>query len=282
MAKHTEPSAHHSVVAGRPVRLGKQKPKLDKRTLKLARYLVDPVTGKKLTVAKLPRLKPSIHRSHLVPSWGMMGNDQYGDCTVAAVGHAEQITSAVVSNGTSVHTPSDAEILSAYWATGSPPTVGVDDNGRVELDVLNHWRHTGIGSSKISAFAALTKGATLKTETKYAIDLFGFCYIGLALPLSAQTQAVWTPGRGKNGAPGSWGGHAVILVDYDAKGPSCITWGEVVKMTWAFYAKYCDEQYVAITPEWLNQHGAVDPQAGVSPAGLNVQALLDDLSSITS
>lgn len=282
MAKHLEPEAHHAAVAGRPVRLGKQKPKLDKRTLKLARYLIDPATGKKVTVAKLPRLKPSINRSHLVPSWGAMGNDQYGNCTIAAAGHAEQITSAVVSNGTSVHTPSDAEIIASYWATGDPPTAGSDDNGRVELDVLNYWRHEGIGGSKIHAFAALSGGKTLKPETKYAIDLFGFCYIGLSLPMSARSQAVWTPMRGKNGEPGSWGGHAVILVDYDAKGPSCVTWGEVVKMSWSFYEKYCDERYVAILPEWLNQQGVVDPQAGVSPAGLNVQALLDDLASITS
>jgi hypothetical protein len=274
--KHVEPAAVHAAVAGRPVRLGKQAPKIDKRTLQMARYLIDPKTGKKVTVAKLPPLKGSVVRSQLVPSWGMMGNDQYGDCTCAAVGHAEQITSAVVSDGTAIHTPTDSDVLGAYWATGNPPTPGADDNGRAELDVLNYWRTSGIGGSKITAFASLgvKKAATIQKETKYAIDLFGFCYIGVALPISAQSQAVWTPVRGASGAPGSWGGHAIILVDYDSKGPSCVTWGEIVKMSWAFYAKYTDEAYIALAPEWMNAQGE-------SPAGFNVQALMDDLHSIT-
>ena len=51
-----------------------------------------------------------------------------------------------------------------------------------------------------------------------AIWLFGGAYIGVELPISAQTQDVWdvpanlTP----DDEPGSWGGHAVYLVGYEA------------------------------------------------------------------
>lgn len=276
----------HVEAVGAHVRLGKQTARKDKRTLQLSRYLIDPATGKKLTVAKLPNLKSSVKQSQLIQpgGWGVMGNNAYGNCTCAAAGHAEQIASAVVSNGKLVHTPSDDEIMAAYWATGVPPTPGADDNGRVELDVLGYWRAHGIGGSRISAYASIktTPVASFEKMTKYAIDLFGFAYIGLSLPRSAQTQKVWTVSRGPNSAAGSWGGHAVILVDYDSKGPTCVTWGQLVRLTWGFFHRYCDEAYVAITPEWLGQTGQVNPATGVTPDGINVTALMDDLHSITA
>lgn len=279
---YVDPEAAHHPVAGRPVRLGALPPKKDKRTLKLARYLVDS-KGKKVA---LPRAKGKVVRSHLVPSWGMMGNDAYGDCAIAAPGHGLQITSATASNGARIHTPSDDEIMAAYWATGNPPSPGADDNGRYLLDVLNYWRSSGIGGSKIHVFAALTVGKdeNLKAETKYAIDLFGFAYIALALPKSARSQAVWSAprGSGPDTKPWSWGGHAVVVVDYDANGLTCVTWGEKLRMTWGFYNRYCTEAYAVLTPEWLSQEANVDPATGISPAGLNVGKLLDDLGQISA
>ena len=47
--------------------------------------------------------------------------------------------------------------------------------------------------------------------------MFGGVYIGLALPVTAQTQDVWdvVAGGGANAKKGSWGGHCVFVPKYD-------------------------------------------------------------------
>ena len=91
------------------------------------------------------------------------------------------------------------------------------------------------------------------------------------LPKSAQTQQdEWTVTSGPDAKPGSWGGHCVNLVDYTSDGPTCVTWGRTMPMTWQFFDKYCDEAYAAISPDFLGEgeknraassgHGRTDPQ----------------------
>jgi hypothetical protein len=41
-------------------------------------------------------------------------------------------------------------------------------------------------------------------------------------------------------------GHYVFVNAYDEEGPTCITWGQKVKMTWGFFKRYCDEAYVML------------------------------------
>jgi hypothetical protein len=171
-----------------------------------------------------------------------------------------------------VTTPSDAAVLKAYWATGVPPTPGVDDNGRAMLTMLNYARTSGIGPEKVSGYASIDVGVP-KGAIRYAIDLLGFCYVGLELPLSAQSQSLWSVTSGPKAKPGSWGGHAVILVDYDAAGPTCVTWGTLVHMTWGFWTRYCDEAYAVLYPSWLNAQGT-------SPASLDLAQLSADIAAI--
>lgn len=253
------------------VRLGKLAPKVDLRTPALENYVDTTV---------LPPFPPRVVRSQLVKNWGMLANDTYGDCTCAAAGHAIQITSAAVSNGATVHNPLDNDILGAYWATGVPPNQpsqpgGYTDNGRSELDVLNYWRQNGIAGSKLEAYVSVRPASPKWSQTKYAIDLFGFIYIGVALPLSAQQQPIWTVTSGPDAQPGSWGGHAIIVVDYNYKGLTCVTWGQTHKMTWGWYRKYTDEAYACILPDWFNAQGQ-------DPLGLDITGLQADLAAITS
>jgi hypothetical protein len=79
------------------------------------------------------------------------------------------------------------------------------------------------------------------------------CYIGLALPISAQNQDVWAVppgGSAGEGSPGSWGGHAVPIVAYDSRGLTVITWGATKRMTWQFLDTYCDEAYALLSQDW--------------------------------
>ena len=105
---------------------------------------------------------------------------------------------------------------------------------------------------------------------KQAIALFGGLYIGLSLPLSAQTQDVWDVDTSPNGKRGSWGGHCVFVPDYDATGLTCITWGAPKKMTWPFWGTYCDEAHALLSPNWK------------APAGFDLAALQADLASVIS
>ena len=246
------------------LKLGKQPARHDPRTLLFASY----------TTPALPAPPASLDLTTSVKApWGMMDNAQVGDCTCAAAGHLLMEWSANAQ--TKMFTPSDAQIIAAYSAiTGYNPKTGANDNGAVELDVLNYWRKTGIARHKIGAFVALEPSN--HTHVMDAVYIFEGCYIGLQLPISAQGQQIWAvPPQGTSGpgAPGSWGGHAVPVVGYDARGLTVVTWGQLLRMTWPFWEAYCDEAYAIISNDYLDK-------SKKTPSGFDLAALQADLKSL--
>jgi hypothetical protein len=246
--------------------LGKQRARHDPRTLQLADYIDTTV---------LQPAPPAVDWGKKIPAtgWGMMLNDKIGDCTCAAAAHLIQDWT---SNDGQLVTLSDDDVLAAYEAvSGYDPKSGKHDDGAVEIDVLNYWRKNGIGEHKFDAYVALEPRN--HEHIRDSIHLFGGCYIGLALPVSAQRQRTWTVppgGTSGPGAPGSWGGHAVVLVAYNPRRVTCITWGQEKQMTWGFLDAYCDEAYALLSvDDWL--HG--DKQA---PNGLDLATLRTDLQEI--
>lgn len=235
--------------------LGKHPPKHDARTLSLLNYL---------RPGKLPPAPPSVDFWSKVSGWPMLGNDQLGDCTVAAAAHMiEQWTSYA---GTAF-TPSDADVVQAYSAvSGYDPATGENDNGAAMLDVLNYWRKQGVGQHRILAYTAAGR-----PFVREAIYLFGSLYTGFNLPVSAQRQQVWDVGGEGNTEPGSWGGHAVPLVGYDADGLVAVTWGGLKRLTWAFLDAYCDEAYAVLSNDFINQ------TTHLNPDHFNLPALQRDL-----
>jgi hypothetical protein len=207
----------------------------------------------------------------------MMDNDQIGDCTCAAAGHL--IMEWTANAGKKMVTPTDQQIVAAYSAiTGYNPTTGANDNGAQEVDVLNYWRQTGIAGHKIGAFVSLEPSN--HTHIMDSVYIFEGCYIGLQLPISAQAQtqnhqpwSVPPGGTTGDGKPGSWGGHAVPVVAYDARGVTVVTWGALQIMTWTFWEAYCDESYAILSTDYLN--GKKQAQQGFDMAQL--EADLKDL-----
>jgi hypothetical protein len=197
------------------MKLGKHPPKFDTRTLMFGAYL---------TKELLPP-PASVDYAKPVKNWPMMGNDAYGDCTCAAAGH--MIEEWTANTGKAEIVP-DAEILATYnhFAHGNA------DAGANMLDVLRYWRKTGVGGDKIHAFAQLEPKNN--TQARDAINLFGNCYIGVALPNFAVApgtdflQTPWAvPPQGLVGdaKPNPDNGHCVPAVAYDQRNLYVVTWG---------------------------------------------------------
>lgn len=244
-------------------RLGKHPKKHDNRNLKFAKY-----------AASLPTPPNTVDWGTKVASWGEMLNSSLGDCTCAGAGHMIQAWTA--DNGAQI-VPSDDDILTAYEAvSGYDPKTGQNDNGAVELEVLNYWRNIGIAGHRINAYAEIECSVSQTIQRlKEAIWLFGGVYTGVALPVSAQGQSVWdvpAGGLGGNGAPGGWGGHCVPLIAYDDSTFTCITWGARLKMTYAFVMAYMDEAYALLSPDWVSNNPA--------PSGFDLAALTADLAAL--
>lgn len=199
-------------------------------------------------------------------SYGMMLNDSLGDCTIAGVGHAIQVWSMNVSEEVTIP---DSVILQYYekW-DGYNPNNPSSDQGGIEVDVLNNWRKSGFSNHNIIAYADPV--ITDHVHIKIAISLFGGLYIGLILPVSAQTQKVWHVVKNDGGV---WGGHCVFIVAYNDEELICITWGRLMRMTWAFWDKYVDEAHAIISKDWLNSNQ-------VDPSGIDLALLEKDLQII--
>lgn len=251
------------------VRLGKHAPKIDERTLRLAKYLSP----------ALPAPPGIVDWTMGLKDWGAMKNDSLGDCTCAAVGHAIQLFTGNV--GQMVTIP-DSAVVAAYSAvSGYDPRTGRNDNGAVELDVLNYWTKTGVGGHKITAYASIEANGNLDLPTlQQAVYLFGAAYIGVALPQSAQGQDIWDvagPLNRPNNAPGSWGGHAIIIVSGVDNGGKpqfqVVTWGGLMPVTSAFMEAYCDEAYAVLSPDWLDAGKA-------GPNCLDMATLQADLQAV--
>jgi hypothetical protein len=134
---------------------------------------------------------------------------------------------------------------------------------------------TGIAGHKIAGYAAINV-KNIK-HLRSAIALFGGIYVGVELPLTAQQQEAagdkWfvTPeGLAGDGAPGSWGGHAIILTCFDSESFTAITWGAPQELSANWWWAYGSEAYAIISNDWIEKNGK-------SPGGFDIAALQQDL-----
>lgn len=241
------------------------RPFVEGRDLDLGKHLVPRITPLPSSFTRKPIARDTIGG---VP-WGMMLNDQLGDCTCAGVGHTIQLTSAV-SVGSPV-TLTDLEVERLYeqvggYRPGQPNT----DNGCVEADVLDFWASHGVNGHKLDAHGSIDVADL--GAIKSAIQLFGSVYIGLQVP------ELWDSGPNTWGMPRTKaqaqivGGHCVILVGWNSTGFTLVSWGRTYLITYAAFKKYCDEVHGVIPADWLK--GAVDVD------GLDLATLKADLAQL--
>ncbi len=206
------------------------------KALQLADY-IDP--------AQLPPLVPATNfrAKYLHPQ--MYLNDHEGDCTCASKAHIK--VSWAANSGRTYHV-TDKDVHDAYYRIN-----GGADNGATLIDALDDDRKNGLAGDKLTAYAALnTKNFD---HWRYGTQIFGGVYAGVQLPQAWQGMSVWDvqPGTKLSGQyePGSWGGHCVPALDFDAQGVWVATWGSFVHVSWRAIKYYFFESYVLLDNLWF-------------------------------
>ncbi len=211
------------------------------------------------------------------PDFGMMLNDNLGDCTCAAFYHALQVwTFNTLKNET---TEPDLDIRQLYVdACGYNPNVAGPGPGGNEQHVLTFLLkrgapvgNTGQQRHKIAAFVEVDHRNT--DDVKRTIDDCGVAYIGFPVPENVSyDNRTWDYDPQ---APMTNEGHAVVLAGYDANAATAISWGRTYKVTWSFVTNIVDEVYAIADQSWIEN-------TKKSPAGMTLAQLEAQMQALKS
>ena len=214
----------------------------------------------------LPAPPPSV----LVPAvpWGMLGNDQYGDCGVAGLEHGLEASAA--ATGEAEAFPDDQQAVSYYLGY-----TGGQDSGVVLSQYLAYVRQNGYYGHTVSAYApvAVNDVPTLQ----FAINAYDSAYVGITV-----TQGMMDAAQGP--APWTWtaeslqgpevGGHCIILAGYDSNWLYGVTWGNIVRIAYPAWHQMGDEAWAVLNGEIVAK--------GTDGHGINLAALQADLSKLNN
>ncbi len=245
-------------------RFGKHPPKHDYRTLRFRSYLTPGLAPPPASYDVLARVYQDLKIKTPNPAvlFPMDGNDQYGDCTIAALAHAETTYRGLI--GKEKIARQQAVVKFYFHLTG-----GVD-SGLNELDVLNHWRQQKVFGDEILGYVSIDPKNHVHVQQ--AMQLFGGVYIGFQVQQNCiadfNAHKPWTPGPLTND------GHAVFAVGYDASVVTVLTWGNTQQGTWAWWDECVDEAYAILPPE------ATKP--GFELPGFDIKQLKADLEAVAN
>jgi len=218
-------------------RFGKHPSKCDYRTLRFKNYLMPELAAPPASDSVLKRVYGNLKVSEPKALFPMDGNDQWGDCTIAALAHAETAFGGLVDRKKIM---AEKAVEKLYFRLS-----GGVDSGLNELDVLNYWRQHAVSGDKIITYTSIDPKS--RDHIKQAIHLFGGVYLGFQVQQNCleefQARKPWVPGRLTKH------GHAVYAVEYDHEGVTVLTWGDIQRATWAWWDECVDEAYAIIPPE---------------------------------
>lgn len=231
------------------MKLGKLPAKIDGRTLRLESYAASGV---------LPGVPAARDWTSGLSNYDAdpLGNDDVGDCTVAACGHAITLASQLAGLPSPV---TAAGVLADYSAvTGYNPADPSTDRGAYLLDVLKHLRAPGVCGVRCEAFVSVAR-----EHVEAAVDLFGGMIIGFQMPASIWDMGdTWDDKGDRNIA----GGHAVFVHAVSPGLWVCNSWGRRYCITPAFVSAYMDEAWAILLAD------------RPAPSGLDLSKLRADLA----
>lgn len=212
-----------------------------------------------------------------VADWGMLGNDQYGDCGVAGDVHFHECVSWVgkyqpTGNITTAAWPTAADTIKAYFTyEGSP---GGAPNSQYDAGVdLGQWLLNRLSNPigpipAIKGFAQVNVASGAEYQAALAISPL-YCGINVNNEMMNEYPGIWTS------TATDWvGGHCVVHVGRNANWGECITWGTRQRFTWPNWRATREEAYIILTEAQVAN--AVN---GVWN-GINVQKLISDLNAL--
>lgn len=227
--------------------------------LQLSDYLV----RKELPV--VPKVYGHI-KSNDIP-WGMLGNDQCGDCVMAGACH--EIMVWALATKRILPDFNVQGVVEQYMGLSGGKDEGLDPIATAK------WRVTtgvtdGTGQvHKVKAFASVNNNKDLDT----AAYIFGVCGCGFNLPESAMAEF----GEGKpweNTNEKGTGGHYVPLVGRNSRGYRIVvTWGRLQAVSNTFWRKYFVGGIAYFSLEYMLA-------SGISPEGINEAALDSNLAAL--
>jgi hypothetical protein len=236
--------------------------------------------GAYLTPSELPKPSPVFgHYGRGVGlPWGMLGNDKCGCCVWAGAAHETMVWTHKSGGGIPAMF-SENSVLADYSAqTGYNPADPNTDTGTDMQAAASYRRRVGVldaagARHRVQAYAALRRGDA--AQLALAAYLFGAVGVGLQLPSYAEQRFdAWRPWVPEHADNGIAGGHYVSVVGRNSAGDFLVvTWGRLHAMSPAFYSTYSDEAVAFLTAENLTNN--------VSPEGLNVAQLREDLAALT-
>lgn len=189
--------------------------------------------------------------------------DGIGDCTIAGAAHA--YTALGVYAGKPQVLFDDTEIISVYSRiSGYDPATGANDNGCQMQDVLADQRRNGMtdvngNAHKVLAYAALRNPSDPGLLSQ-VLKTFGFAYIGIRCPQSAQEEFGVSPWTYVPGSPIE-GGHAIGLHRRQPYGSrvgvfDMASWGALQPATISFLSHYIEEAWAVCTEDWIEANGS--------------------------
>lgn len=222
--------------------------------------------------SKLPKPPRSFGHEKFIDAkgWGMLGNDEAGDCVFAGAAHETMLWNAIA--GKNIPFDTKAVISDYSKVTGYDPKDPYTDQGTDMKEAASFRRKTGIVDAngnrhKIAAYLSIDPG-NLK-EHYAALYLFGVIGLGIEFPESAMTQ--FNSGKSWRVVHGSEisGGHYVPLVAR-RRSLVAVTWGQLQPMTTGFFGKYNDESIVMLSESMLINRK--------SPEGFDYDGLINALN----
>ena len=220
-------------------------------------------------------------------NWGMMGNDQVGDCTIADCAHQVMLRTA---NASKIVIPTLAQVMGAYTdITGYDPSQtdsqgnNPTDRGADELTVMNYMQKTGLAGHKIDAHANLNP--TNLNNIRWTVQLYGCSRIGLAVTDTMfdqfQRGQPWEPVDGAQ----VLGLHDIPVVRYIRDGLTTMflveTWGTTFPATDAWFKWVLPDGTPVVEEAHVESSGDFLRATGVSPSGLDHDQMIAEMSAVS-
>lgn len=222
-----------------------------------------------------------------IPSyqWGMLGNDDWGDCVEAAGFHADETFD--LKRGVTPAPWQPGSALTLYGVFGfsqnaGPPGSNPTDQGTDPAQFMAWWRDHGLAGLTptakpgLHALAAFGQLPANSPNLRRAIWEFGAVILAIALPDNWQSfiNSAGVANFTGTVTPDPSNGHGIVANGFTPSGLEIVTWGEKGSMDNPFTASVLEQAFVPLSHEVVSS-------GDVGPGGFNFARMRADLSTLT-